>query len=422
MKNTMIFKKTAIAASIALLTACGGSGTGTTASTQSTSVGTITGFGSIVFDDGNKYDTDATNEMTSDGVPTDISGYKVGDKCVITGTVNGDGTGTATAVHCKDELEGFVSDVSGMTDNNGKTGTMVVMGQTVTITLDTVFESDNIDDSYTSIDQVVAGDVIEVSGYSDGNGTVLASRVETKLASDADIEVKGLVSGYTDGATSFTIGTLVVDITSLTGTMPPLSDGLYIEVKAETAPTTDVNGVQTLVATAIEIEDGGDMDVEGENIELNLTGLVSDMVPEGFTFNGSTFIDYEFVDIEDTFVITEGMKITVEGYIDADGVFVPEEVVEEPETENETYGYVTSVAEGTISISMDNGDTVETFTVNNETRMIDELNHEQYFKLLDLAGMDNPFVEIGFYTTDSGEMIATEVELEAAPAPSNTAM
>lgn len=406
MKNSVLFKKTALAASIALLTACSGSDTTTSASaTDGTSVGVVTGFGSI-YVNGVEYETDNAI-ITIDGkiaLETDIG---VGDICVVDGTVNPDGlTGTAISVTCTDELEGYVTDTSGLL--NG-VGTIVVMGQTVNITLDTVFDSD----TYASIDQLMVDNIVEISGFSDGAGTVVATRVETKSDIDNDIEIKGLVSNLLD--TTFTIGTLVVDYSTVSS-MPVLTEGLYVEVKADTAPV-DNAGVLTLTATYIEIEEDGDMDIDGDSgQELNVTGLVSDLVESGFTFNGSTFIDYASVDIEDTFVITEGMTITVEGYIDENGVFIPEEVVEEPETEAETYGYVTAFTEGTISISMDDGVTVETFTVNNDTRMIDELYHDQYFNFTDVT-VGVSYVEIEYYTiVDSGEKVATEVELEDAPA------
>lgn len=405
MNNTTLFKKTALAASIALLTACGGSGSDTTASNDSTTtVGVITGFGSI-YSDGTKYETGSASYKKDDAA-SDESEISVGYKCTIEGSVSPDGlTGTATSVSCSDELEGYVL---GLTPGTNGTGTIDVMGQTVMYNMDTLFDSD----TRALITDLAVNDIVEVYGYSDGAGTVVATRVETKTFADSDIEIKGLISNL--GDTTFTIGTLIVDFNGVN--VPALENGLYVEVKAADAPTDTGSGM-TLVATEVEIEGDGDMDMDGDaGLELNVTGLVSNMTPEGFTFNGSTFIDYTSVDIEDTFVITEGMTLTVEGKIDANGVFIPEEVVEEPETEAETDGYVTAFTEGTISISKDNGVTVETFTVNNDTRMIDELYHDQYFHFTDVT-IDVSYVEIEYYTLDSGEMIATEVELEAAPMP-----
>ena len=423
MNNQSIFKKTALATamatSVALLSACGGSDTGTTASNGTTTVGVVTGFGSQI-NGGTKHNTDNAPYYI-DGVLSDESKASVGYVCTLVGTVSSDRlTGVANTVTCTDELEGYVLGVT--TDPEDGSVSLDVMGQTVIITMDTVFDSD----IHASITDLAINDIVEVYGFSDGEGTVVATRVETKALIDSDIEIKGLVSNL--GTTTFNIGSLIVDFEGVN--VPTLKNGLYVEVKATDAPT-DNGGVMTLFATAVEIE-GEDMSVDGEpGQELNLTGLVGKMiaadetdptVKPGFMFNGSTFIDYEFVDIEDTFAPTiyEGMTLTVEGKYDADGVFIPEEVVEEPETEAETYGYVTSVADGTISIRIDDASPIETFTVNNDTRMIDELNHVQKFNL----GMvsDGDYVEIEYYPLNS-VMMATELELKAAPAPeSNTAM
>ena len=432
MNNQVLFKKTALAtamaASVALLSACGG-GSDTTASTSDTSVtttGVITGFGSAVVGSV-KYDTDNAVK-TEDGKLVELSDMTVGQKCTVVGTIDSNGTtGTAASISCVDEVEGFVLGVT--LDVNGDVESIDVMGQTVKVTMDTMFESN----TYTSINQIQADDVIEVYGYSDGAGNIKATLIETKdpAALDTDIEVKGLVSSLDDAGFTFMIGSLMVDYSGAGANVPAdLADGLYVEVKADNAPDT-TGATPVLTATSVEIEDDGDMDIDGESgEELNVTGLVGEMNPvgdmnpdgkSGFMFNGSTFIDYEFVDIEDDFLptIETGMTLTVEGKIDANGVFIPEEVVEEPETEAETEGYVTSVAEGTVSISTDGGTTVETFTVNADTRMKDELTYDQYFHLLKLIPAES-YIEVEYYSLDSGEMIATEVELKAAPAPEMT--
>jgi spore maturation protein CgeB len=110
------------------------------------------------------------------------------------------------------------------------------------------------------------------------------------------------------------------------------------------------------------------------------------------------------------------MIITVEGYIDANGNFVVEEIEEDHASENETEGFVTAVTDTTITISVNNVDM--TFSVNNETRMIDEQDEDVapvfYFSLTDIAIGD--FVEIDYYTDDiSGNNIATEIERDDGP-------
>jgi hypothetical protein len=105
----------------------------------------------------------------------------------------------------------------------------------------------------------------------------------------------------------------------------------------------------------------------------------------------------------------------VEGYIDANGNFVVEEIEEDHASENETEGFVTAVTDTTITISVNNVDMI--FSVNNETRMIDDQDEDVasvfYFSLADIAIGD--FVEIDYYTdVISDNNIATEIERDDA--------
>ena len=188
----------AIAAVIGL-TACGGGGGGSdsTASSPATSgstitSGVITGFGSV-FVDGVEFETDESSFSLDDGDDgmENEDGLAVGMVVTVTGTVNADGkTGSAEHIEFDDELEGIVNANNVVADG---TGTMTVMGQSVFIKTTTIFESDVAD--IDSIDKVAAGNVVEVSGFSSGDGRVYATRIEVKLAAHAgeEIEVKGLI-------------------------------------------------------------------------------------------------------------------------------------------------------------------------------------------------------------------------------------
>jgi len=391
------------------LVSCGsGSDSDSTTSASSTS-GVITGFGSVYIN-GVEYETDNAS-VTIDGSQSVETDLGVGDVCVLQGSVNTDGvTGTATAVTCTDELEGYVLDVSSLT--NG-IGTMNVMGQTVTITADTVFDSDTM----TSIADLVVGNIVEVHGYPDGTGNILATRIETKNAA-TDVEVKGLISNLDTDLMTFNLGSLLVDYSSA-NVEPILADGLYVEVKTETALIGDVASGFTMTASKVEIEEDGDLDFDGdEGEDLEVQGVVSNITATSFDFNGTTvlFASLETDDDFDVESLVDGMIITVEGHIDANGNFVVEEIEEDHASENEAEGLVTGTTDTTITISVNSVDM--TFSVNNETRMIDEQDEGVtpvfYFSLTDIAIGD--FVEIDYYTDDiSGNKIATKVERDDSP-------
>jgi len=417
MNNQSVFRKTILAASIAMLTACGGSG-GTPADTSTTS-GVITAFGSIYIN-GVEYET-GTASINIDGALLPETQLGVGDVCVIEGSVNTDGTtGTAVSVVCADELEGFVLDLTDLDLTTG-TGTINVMGQTVTINLDTVFEGDG--GSVDTINKLNINDIIEVSGFSDGKGTILATRVETKDGSDDEVEIKGVVSMLADDGSTFMIGGMTVDLLTapadLSEVEVQLADGLLVEVKTDVAIVTNDDGSFTMIASKVEVEEDGDKDIDGdEGDEIKVQGVVSevnlDAVPATFLFNGQLVVIDHLDDDFDTSTLMDGMMLTVEGYIDDNGDFVIEEIEEENETENEVEGTVTAVTETTLTVL--EGEVATTFTVNNDTRMIDEkvvggVEPSQYFSLADVVEGDN--VEVEFYVDKiSGDNIATELKRE----------
>ncbi|MES0327317.1 MAG: DUF5666 domain-containing protein [Gammaproteobacteria bacterium] len=408
MKLSKVSNAILCALAVTGVVSCGSSGSTTSASNTS---GIITGFGSVYIN-GVEYETDNAS-ITIDGSQSAETDLGVGDVCVLQGSVNADGvTGTATAVICTDELEGYVLDVSSLT--NG-IGTINVMGQTVTITIDTVFDSD----TKASVDDLIITDIVEVHGYPDGTGNILATRIETKNAA-TDIEVKGLISNLDLDGETFNLGTLLVDYSSATEVAANLADGLYVEVKTENTLSGDLASGFTLIASKVEIEEDGDLDVDGdEGEDLKVQGVVSNITETSFDFNGTTvlFASLETDDDFDTASLVDGMIITVEGHIDANGDFIVDEIEEDHSSENEVEGLVTAITDTTITISVNS--VAMTFSVNNETRMIDEQDQGVvpvfYFSLTDIAIGD--FVEIDYYTDDiSGNNIATEVERDDGPA------
>ncbi|VAW66296.1 HflK protein [hydrothermal vent metagenome] len=414
MKNISLFKKTLLAASIAALTACsdGGSSTPAGSTTAGTTSGVITNFGSV-FVNGVEYFTDSTT-ISIDGVPSSESNLAVGDVVVLQGTVNADGkTGTATSISSADELEGYILDTANL--GNDGTGSIDVMGQTVNISLDTVFDSD----TFTAITDLknadlTTGVIVEVHGYADGSGTVAATRIETKSTS-SDVEVKGLVSAMgTDNAgnLTFMLGDLLVDYTNATEIPPNLADGLYIEVKTLSMPTGDITNGFVMTASKVEQEENGSMDIDGDlGEEIKMQGVISDITDTSFMFNGALVMldTLEDNDFDPSSMMT-GMMITVEGYIDANGDFIVKEIKENSTSDNEIGGMVTAITDSSITISTDTNGTTMTFTVDNNTRMMDEQDENQImpvrkFSLSDIAQGD--YIEIEY--SDDDITVATEL-------------
>jgi len=413
-------KITAIAlaiTSITGLTACGGgsgdsdstnTSTGTSGSTITS--GVVTGFGSI-FVDGVEFETDSSSFSLDDGDdgPEDEEGLAVGMVVTVTGTVNADGvTGTADHIEFDDELEGIVNASNVGTEG---TGTMTIMGQTVVISTTTIFESDVA--GITGADLVVAGNVVEVSGFSSGDGTVYATRIEVKLAahSGEEIEVKGIITNLTD--TTFDLGELTVNFSTamFDDDIPDstLSEGLYIEVKSIAG---FVNG--DLIASEIEMEGNGDMDLDGdEGDEIELNGIVTAVNSDtAFEIGGHTVIITKSTEFEhgNAGDINIGVSLEVEGGLNAGGELVADEIELSIHDDIEMEGNLEDINNppGTVTLL---GKTIH---ITASTLLLDEQDEGglvpvHFFGLDDLNSGD--YVEIDAYLeADSGKLIAIKLE------------
>ena len=405
--NTFQRKTIALAVFGALALAGCGAGTSTTGgSTTGTSLartGVITGFGSV-FVNGVEYETDSSS-VTLDGTSSSESNLKVGMVVTLEGSVNDDGvTGVATSINYADELEGIVSAVNIATDG---TGTLTVMGQTVTIDAATVFESDVV--AVTAFSNIALGNIVEVSGYSAGDGSIFATRVEVKKAAKEagdEIELKGLVASVDTTAQTFMIGAQLVDYhgATLEGMSAP-ANGVYVEVKS-------VDGIvgTTLMASKVEIEDGGDKSLDGaEGDEFEFEGVVMSIVSATeFIVNGQhVLIDLAETEFEHGTAtdIAANAKLEIKGLLNADGKLVAEEIQFSTASSIEMEALLEGVdaTAGTITLL---GQTIH---VNNHTLKIDErddgVTPEHYFDLTDLAA--GQFVEVKAYIDDTGALVAT---------------
>jgi len=412
MNKTLAYTAVSVAiAGIIGLAGCGGGGnsSGSTGSGVTTS-GVITGFGSI-FVGGVEFETGNSSfslDDGDDGIETEDA-LEIGMVVTVTGTVNPDGiTGTAAHVEYDDVLEGIILSSSLSADG---TGTMNIMGQNITVDTSTIFESHVA--GINSIDQLLAGNVAEVSGYSSGEGNIFATRIELKSAvhHGQEIEVKGLVSNLT--ATTFEIGNLVVDYSGAALEVPngTLQSDLYVEVKS-TAGIDPQTG--HLLASEVEIEEDGDMDFDGdEGDDVVIKGIVTSVNPPAeFEIDGRSIIitattDFEHGDASD---IITGVQVEAEGSLDDSGALLAREVEFEEDSNIEINGILEGVSgtglNGTVTVF---GQTVKVTT---ETIMIDGRDQapEHFFSLDDLVPAHD-YLEIDLHRDPvSRELVADKLE------------
>ena len=402
-------KITCLAVAAALgLTACGGGGSssGESSSTSSNISGVITGFGSV-YVDGVEYETDNAN-FTLDGIAGTEDQLAVGMVVSLQGTLNADGTtGTATTVTFEDEVEGTL-----LANNFLADGTLNIMGQTIHI-----IDTTSLDSRVVGVDtfeSIAIGNVVEVSGFSDGSGTIYATRLEVKKAAlevGDDIELKGVISSLNTITQTFTLGGLTIDYSSaqLDG-ISEMVDGLYVEIKSDQA----LSGF-TMFASKIELERDGEHDERGDDgEEIEFEGIIMSVDSNSIVVNGQTVYfndETEFEHGDESHLII-GSKLKVEGEFNAEGLLIAEEFKFKEEGDTEITSHVESVDANASTLTIMG----LTLHVNNTTIMEDERDEEgqtavRYFDITDITVGD--WLEIrAHYDELNSQWVATKLERE----------
>ena len=416
MKQTKIRYIATSCALALLLAACGGGSSSDSSPGTTTYTGTITGFGSV-FVNGVEFETTGS-QVSVDGKSATEDDLKVGMQVTIKGNANGN-KGTASSISFDDDVEGLV--ISNSITSGQLTGDINVMGQTVTVTDTTIFESKI--PAVTGPDQIAEGMVVEVSGFASGTGSITATRLEVKAADlatylsehDEGIEVKGVISNLDTVDMTFDIGDMTVEYAGATldDFINGIQEGLYVEVKS-TEGLDSVSG--NLIASKIELEHNGtkshDDDDEGE---VEIEGMVtSAIVDNSFAVNGETILiddKTEFEGLEKAGLVLD-VIVEVEAYY-VDGVLTAKEIEFEEMSDNEVKGVVdliTTTGVNTGTITLVGGTEI---SITNDTLMKDSRDDNMVandkFNLSDLSQGDH--VEIDYYD-DNGVLTATKLERE----------
>lgn len=363
MFNTQL-KSSLVALSIAsVLSACGGSGGGTNpSSTDVTSSGTISGFGSVIVN-GTHFDTTGARVVRDDGSIIDDSPSNdelkaiVGEGNIVKvrGTSNGDGTGTADTITVDDEL---VGDITANSINDTDV-TFEVNGQTISVSPDTIIDDSIIGNSATDdaafgtlntpLSTLLAGvTTVEISGFPTQNG-LEATRIEdvdtsTTARTDGpqlDDEIKGFIENLdTPVANQFQINGLTIDYGSLTTPLGfTLADGQLVEVHG------DINGT-LLTATTIELEDDL-LDDDFDEGEVEIEGIIQSITPTTGTA-GIIVINTVEIPVDDISQFSVGMHVEIKAVLQ-NGSLQVIRVHDEGEDTVRTEDMVASVANGVIT-------------------------------------------------------------------------
>lgn len=381
-----------IAAAACTLAACGADqvagieGTGSPVASGVTSVGPISGFGSII-QGGVEYQTSGA-QIQIDDQPATEAQLQVGEVVTIKGTVNPDGTtGVATQVTFSAELRGPVSAV------DATAATFAVLGQLVRITDDTLF-----DDSLqaASIDGIQVNAIVEVSGSLNAAGELVASRVGP-AAAGASFQLKGLVQSLDATAHTFKINGLTISygniapIGTLTGTSTVLVRGTGV-----------LNGV--FVATQVRVL--GPLAVAA-NDKGKLDGIIT-----AFTSNADFSIGPQRITTDSTTTFDLGgaqlgvnVAVRVSGTFNASGVLAATRVEVKPKNLTVIRGLVDAVSATNKTLTV-LGTAV---TTNTSTSLSDKSSQKvRFFSLADVRTGD--YVEVRGVPGSGNSLVATLVE------------
>lgn len=363
------------------------------------SQGTITGFGSVIVNDV-RYDTSGAT-ITVDGSPGVESDLTVGQVVVVEGTLDSSGTtGTATRVTFDDAVEGPIESIDLPNDS------MVVLGQTVMVNGNTSYEDEI---SPKSLDGLAVDDIVEVSGYPNSLGNIVATHIKLE-APGGEFEITGLAQNVDTTLKTLEVNDLVVDY----GGVMVLDDfpngepenGQLVEAKGSSPAAGELD------ATRLEFK-GNDIDL-GDVDEVEIEGIVTrfasltDFDVNGFpaTTTGST--QYENGTSAD---VARDRKIEVEGELDTFGVLVAEKIELKQDGTIRIGAPVEAVGASRLTLLGNE------FVVNSGTEFDDQSDlDEQNFDLADISVGE--YVEVRGYvdtSTNPPTTFATRVERDDDP-------
>ena len=389
-----------LVAAMPLLYSCGGGGSSTVAEGgiggTGVSVGRITEFGSI-FVNGIEYETDSTT-FTIDNTSGTESDLAIGMVVRVSGSKDETtASGTAVSVDYNSLVTGPVDSVF-----NTTTDELGVMGQTVIVNSDTVFEGSA---TKPSLSDLAIDDIVEVSGFSDGDsGRILATRIELKTGTSR-YEIIGNVTGIS--GTSFQIGGLTIQA----GMLSIPAAGTLVEAEGN-APL--VGG--ELIADDISTVGNGDGTVGDDGDEIEIEGQVTvdfDAGTNRFTLNGQVVEIVSGASIEGgtTADLLIGRVVEVEGVMDND-ILLADEIELETEDSDKTE-LLTEIGIGDVDVAAKTVTLMgKVILVDNSTIFESDRDTESTFTLADLVPGD--FLEAKVFD-DAGVLTASKLTLENDP-------
>ncbi|MBI4293614.1 MAG: hypothetical protein HY661_19230 [Betaproteobacteria bacterium] len=387
-----------------LLAACGGGGGGgsgaggasspLTAAPIGFSAGAISGFGSVIVN-GIHWSDDSSVEITVDDERVTRDDLRVGMVAEVEGRGNGDGTGNATRIRVQNLVRGPVDSV------DAGAGTLVVLGQPVSVSGSAVFEDVN------DLTGIAPGDTVEVSGWFENldpaqTNNIVARRIQEKSPNfGGPLKVRGFIKNLNTAQRTFSINNLVVDFGAAqiqNSSAAALQNGFFVDVRSQARPAP-LGG--TFIADSVRVAEAKPAPVEGARVEVE--GIIADLDPVAMTFTVAGIpVDARVTGVAG---LANGMKVEVEGTI-VNGVLVlradePIELEMEADVKFEALVQATDVAGGTLTLL---GKQIQ---VRATTQFVDQASDLRTFGLADIQ--PNDALRVRAFEDTNGDVVAVKI-------------
>lgn len=385
-----------------LLISCGGSGgsevsgiDGSGSPVATSTNGTIDGFGSVIVN-GVRYNSDRAQILINGDMAMEDN-LQVGYQVSLTGSIAKDGTATADKIEFTPNLVGTITAKSG--------NTLVVMGNNISITNDTLFDAAI---TPRSLQGLAVGARILVSGSLAADGSISATRIE--LATNSQQQLLGFVRELNTMNMTFLLNQQRVSYAGANVNLgnQNLRNGLLISVRGL------LDSDQLLQATHIQrMATEFSNNIKSASIEGYITrfGTAADFEVAGIHVTTNAQTRYDNGDVKS---LTAGIKVEVEGKVDSGGKLLAEEIEFEHKVNNKIAGKITSISiqntTGIVTGTLDvDGTSIRTSL---STRYEDKGSSRiKRFNLSSLQIGDS--VEVTGYSSTTG-FIATKIEREEA--------
>ncbi|CAG0882013.1 unnamed protein product [Cyprideis torosa] len=369
------------------------------AAVSTRTVGVITGFGSV-FVNGIEYETDVTQieiDENLDGLEDDL---EVGMVVSLSGNINPDGSsGQALRIHYSESVKGMLESIDLIAS------TLTVLGQTVHYD-----ELTNLDKLV--LEELVAGDILEISGFTNADGELYATRIEKEDAI-TDLKIKGTISNLDESSQTFSLNALTVNYGSASiegGGSDPLTNGHKVKVKG--AVENLVDDVFTVSSLKILKDDDDEKHQKQVGDRQELEGFIDSWVSTSeFTVAGTPVLTTPDTEIKYGSIeaLVLNARIKLKGHYDAEGNIVADTIRIHQRSRLKFAGAIQAIdsEQSTITVM---GVTLQ---VTEHTKMKDDSKRGvRYFSIQDLAIADE--VEIKGFIDKDGNTVATRLEREGA--------